>query len=252
MQATTSENRSIDIQELAITIAAKGLNPTILNLDFLKYSGIIPSDWELARQPVLNARAAQLSFKSGVNIVAQPGSVTFSQAFGNQNNPMQVPDVATKYIEKLPNAEYQGVSISPKSLVAFGEESNVVSKYITETLIAPGPWREIGNAPVQANINFVYRLDRCPMTLSINEARLQRPEKPTIPALLFAGSFNYQVTKTSEVERLSEMKEKIQNWQTDMNSFREIVNQRFLGGGESDSVFPSGVINPGIVGPNII
>ena len=34
----------VSVQELVIVIAAKNNNPTILTVDFLKYSGIIPSD----------------------------------------------------------------------------------------------------------------------------------------------------------------------------------------------------------------
>jgi hypothetical protein len=245
--------KTIDIQELAITIAAKGLNPMSLNLDVLKQTGVIPSDWELSRQPVQNPRAVQLSFKSGVNLVAQPGSVTFSQAFNNPNQTMQIADVAMSYLDKFPNVDYQGVSISPKSLIGFGEEENTARKFIAENLLAPGAWREIGTAPMQANLNLVYRLEHCPMTLSINEARVQRPEKTPVSALLFSGSFNYQTNEGAFPERVSQIKDKINNWQRDMKSFREIVNQRFLGQAESEieSVFPSGVINPDIVGPGL-
>jgi hypothetical protein len=245
--------KTIDIQELAITIAAKGLNPMSLNLDILKQTGVIPGDWELNRQPVQNPRVVQLSFKSGVNLVAQPGSVTFSQAFGHANQTVQIPDVAMSYLDKFPNIDYQGVSISPKSLIGFGEEGNLARQFITENLLAPGPWRELGTAPMQANLNLVYRLEHCPMTLSINEARVQRPEKSPIAALLFSGSFNYQTNQGAIPERVSQIKAQINNWQRDMKTFREIVNQRFLGQAESEveSVFPGGVINPDIVGPGL-
>lgn len=43
---------SVDLQELAIVLTAKNHNPSILNPDFLKCSGIIPSEWELSRQPL--------------------------------------------------------------------------------------------------------------------------------------------------------------------------------------------------------
>ncbi|MGH2414087.1 MAG: hypothetical protein ACRDEA_10425, partial [Microcystaceae cyanobacterium] len=58
-----------EIQEIAINISAKNLNPTMLSEDFLKFSGIIPSDWELGKQPVLSPTLAQVSFQNGVSIV---------------------------------------------------------------------------------------------------------------------------------------------------------------------------------------
>ena len=65
-------NKTIEIQELAFVVAAKNYEPSLLNPGFLKYSGIIPSDWELSRQPVFNDRVAQIVFNNGVNIVGEP------------------------------------------------------------------------------------------------------------------------------------------------------------------------------------
>lgn len=42
-----------EIQEIAITLAAKNLNPAMLSEDFLKFSGIVPNEWELSKQPFL-------------------------------------------------------------------------------------------------------------------------------------------------------------------------------------------------------
>ena len=55
-------NKTVQLQELAIVVAAPNHNPTILTVDFLKYSGIVPTDWELASQPISTNRAAQVSF----------------------------------------------------------------------------------------------------------------------------------------------------------------------------------------------
>ena len=43
-----------NIQELAIVVIAKGLNPTSFTPDFLVNSVIIPADWLLAQKPVVN------------------------------------------------------------------------------------------------------------------------------------------------------------------------------------------------------
>jgi hypothetical protein len=66
----------LQIQELAIAIIAKNINPTVLNTDFLKYTGVIPSDWELERSPVYANGVAQIIFSNGLAIVAQPNRIT--------------------------------------------------------------------------------------------------------------------------------------------------------------------------------
>ncbi|MFM6738339.1 MAG: hypothetical protein ACKPJT_23095, partial [Microcystis panniformis] len=80
---TTTDNNSNqslvslrEIQEFSIAITAKSLNPAMLTVDFLKYSGIVPPDWELNSQPVLNPNYAQVNFQNGIGIVAQPRTIT--------------------------------------------------------------------------------------------------------------------------------------------------------------------------------
>lgn len=65
-------SQALFVQEIGISIAAKDLNPSALNPDFLKYSDIIPSDWELARPPVYTNRMVQIVFKNGLSLIAQP------------------------------------------------------------------------------------------------------------------------------------------------------------------------------------
>ncbi|MGK7872625.1 MAG: hypothetical protein AB4426_04730 [Xenococcaceae cyanobacterium] len=227
-----------EIEEIAIAISAKELNPTILTHDFLKFSGIVPKDWELGKQPVLSARLAQLSFQNGVNIVAQPRTISFIETISTKDvEKLKAPEVARKYIEKLPHAEYEGLNISPKSLVPFPQHQDAARRYVTETLLAPGPWQEFGKAPVQAGINLLYQLDRCQLSLSINEANLRQEGKPTIPALLFSSNFNYNFNQYSAHERPRQLGERIDNWKTDLEMFREIIQQWFLK--QQESVFPS-------------
>ncbi len=226
-----------EIQELAITIAAKNLNPTMLSEEFLKFSGVIPQDWEVARQPTLGTNFSQVTFKNGINIVAQPRTITFVEQMGNRNlDELTISQVATQYVTKLPNAEYQTLSISPKSVVPFPGNPDSARQFITTKLLSPGPWQDFGTAPVQAGLNLLYQLENCQLNLSINQAQIQIPDQATIPALLFAGNFNYNVEGATQQERISKLEAGLQAWQADIKAFREIVNQRFLG--EQQTLFP--------------
>jgi hypothetical protein len=62
--------------------AVQNYNPITLTPDSLKYSGIIPTDWELARPPVLSPSMAKIVFQSGVTIAAQTNRIVFSE-FGD-------------------------------------------------------------------------------------------------------------------------------------------------------------------------
>jgi len=237
--ATTvnSPNTTKFIEELSIIIAAQDLTPTMVSQDFLKFSGIIAKEWELSQQPVLNPNFAQLNFTNGVGITAQPRSVSISESLGTkQLSEVEIANVAEKYVEKLPHAEYVGLSISPKILIPFPESPETARQFITGSLLGSGAWKQIGVAPIQAGVNLMYLLERCQLTINISEARLQQAQQPSITAILFSGNFNYNInTEVSPDNRLTQVIEFINNWQSDLQEFRDMINQKFLDSGTEET-----------------
>jgi hypothetical protein len=68
---------SLILQELGIVVAMQQPNPNLVTAEFLQLSGIIPLDWQLARQPVNNDKISQLFFTNGVSISAEPNRIMF-------------------------------------------------------------------------------------------------------------------------------------------------------------------------------
>jgi sulfur relay (sulfurtransferase) DsrF/TusC family protein len=229
---------TLGFEELAIALVANQFSSSILQMDFLKMSGMIPSDWELQKQPVLTASVAQLIFKNGVSLVAQARNVSFTQTIDAKNeNALKIPELVRQFLEKLPNADYQGISINPKIVVAFPQGKESARKYIVEKLLSPGPWTHLGIAPIQAAVNFFYQLERCKLLVNLNEAQIQQPNQQPMSALLFSGSFNYDVASYTVDERLQRLKLYQESWSKDLETFRQIVLNTFLG--QQDSVFTS-------------
>jgi hypothetical protein len=46
---------------------------------------------------------------------------------------------------------------------------------------------------------------------------------------LFSGSFQYEIAGELEGEKLQHLYKLLENWQPDLEAYREIVNKRFLG-----------------------
>lgn len=228
-------NRNLDIQELSIVIAVRNHNPTLLTVDFLKGSGIVPADWELQRPPVLAAGSAQVMFTNGVNIVVNPQAIAFSEPLEtNALENIKIPAIAAKYISTLPNLEYQGVGINPKRFITFGEEDGAY-KYITKTILARGSWQNFGIAPMRAGINLVYTLEGRQLRLSISEAQIKLPNQ-VLPAVAFAGNFHYTVRGESSEERLESVKLAIARWQEDLAAYQHLINNHFQAGVEREEV----------------
>ncbi|MEG4506108.1 hypothetical protein QUA81_20900 [Microcoleus sp. F6_B4] len=227
----TTMTPKVTIQELAISLTAKNHSPTLLNSDFLKYSGIVPVDWELARPPVFSPQISQVAFTNGTNIVAQSNAITFIESLNpNSQETAKIPEIIRKYVEALPRTDYQTLSINPRTFVTFeGGDENAASEFITSNLLAKGTWFEVGKSPVKAAVNLVYSLEQGELNLSVAEAMLQLQDADPTPAVLFSGSFQYEIAGELEGEKLQHLYKLLENWQPDLEAYREIVERRFLG-----------------------
>jgi hypothetical protein len=222
-------NQPLIIQHVAIAIATKNHNPTLLTFDFLKYSDIVPNDWELARQPIVNNQGSQVVFRNGINLVAQQELLSFIEVIGTKDiSEIHIPAIARNYVKALPNVEYQAVGIDIRGYITANQLSGEaeVQKFMN-TLLASAPWQEVGNAPVKAAIQLVFSLDRSQFNLSINEGKLYVNEE-TIPIVLFSGNFSYNIVGNSKQERLQSLQQLIHNWQEDLKVYLEIINNKFL------------------------
>ncbi|MDZ8264628.1 hypothetical protein [Nostoc sp. ChiQUE01b] len=234
-------SQTLITQEFGIIIAAKNHKPTILNPDFLKYTGIVPTEWELARQPIYTQSVSQVAFTNGIAIIAEPTRVMFIEAIENKAvKEISIPEIAKKYVEALPNVEYEAVGINPRGYVAFEKEQDAARLFLTETLLSGGAWQEVGTAPVRATLNLAYTLERGPLYLSINEASLRNPDETSTPIVLFSGSFSYEIISETVLERKNSVHQAVDNWQADLAIYQEIINTKFIGkNSEQNSVVPN-------------
>ncbi|OUL33997.1 hypothetical protein [Nostoc sp. 106C] len=222
-------SQNLITQEFGIIIAAKNHKPTILNPEFLKYSGIVPTEWELARQPISTQNVAQVTFTNGVTIIAEPTRVIFIEAIEEKAiAEIAVADIAKKYVQTLPNVEYEAVGINPRSYITFDQQQDAARLYLASTLLNGGAWQEVGTKPMRATLNLAYTLERCPFYLTVNEAALRNPDETTTPIVLFNGSFSYEVTQENPTERLINLHQIINNWQADLTIYQEIISAKFL------------------------
>jgi hypothetical protein len=213
------------IQELALVIAVKNHDPLMVGEAFLKQTGIIPSEWELAREPYVSQQATQLVFTNGMSIIAEPERVVFSQALADKEiSTITIGEIASKYAAILKKADYQGVGINFRSFIP--QTSHEAAQiYISQHILAPASWQQVGEAPVQANINLNFSLSGRQLTLSINPAAIQFPEQELMPVILFGGNFGYQLDAEDKVAQLTTI---VTKWQTDLTEYQQIISKHFL------------------------
>jgi hypothetical protein len=214
-----------------------------VTLEFLHCSGIVPLEWELARTPICNPQQSQISFRNGIQLIAQSDRLNFIQPYNPQSKDnSEIVQIVQRYIHALPQAGYQSISYFMRGFVfASDPTSNEVEKYIQRTLITPGAWQEIGNQPMQAGLNFVYSLDRKQLYLSLNQVLVHRvADNAPISGLIFSGQFDYP-----PISEIAEIEATLPQWQADITTFQDTVNNAFLQQALSPAIsFPQTAFGP--------
>jgi len=220
---------NLAIQEVSIIIAAKGLSPSMLNPDFLKYSDIVPSDWKYRQKPIFTSTSAQILYESGIRISSQPNRVAFAQEFTSQEQPsVLINDMATKFVEKLPNADYLAVGVNPRGVAPFLGNEQGAHNFLFIKLFAQGSWQKVGQSPPQAAFQVTYFLEKGQLNLAVNAGNLKVQDGNNGSALIFSGNFNYPVQGAIGRERVQNVQDSIQLWQSTMVTFQKLINEHFL------------------------
>ncbi|MFP4298361.1 MAG: hypothetical protein ACLFT0_10925 [Spirulinaceae cyanobacterium] len=235
-------NETLDIQELAMALYAENLPPTLSRLDFLQFSGIIPQDWQTTHDPIERDNLSQIQFINGVNVLAQPRTVKFFEAIAPQSeHNLHVPTLTRCYSQCLPHVVYQALSINPQMVTIL--PTNTLEKarqQFFNQILAPDLSQELMRSPLQVAVNLVYPLERCQLNLNISEVRVTQSDQSQRPAILFSGSFNYEIQGNTASDRLEQLQQALDNWQTDLETFRKLVRRRFPD--RSSSLFPPNIL----------
>jgi hypothetical protein len=231
--------KKINLQELALVIAVKEIDPTLITPEFLKYSQVVPADWEVVGNPIRNFQGSQVTFQNGVSVIAQPQRISFAElAVDKEADTLISARLAVKLVDVLPSLNYVGVGINLRGYIDFGSDTRQARDFMFQNLLAPGAWKQLGNAPVQAGMNLGYTFDDRRLNLTINEATLQTPEGQTSAIALFNGNFDYDVATTvAPAAHTQRIKQIVSNWQQDLKLYKEVIGQFML----TDSVisFPA-------------
>lgn len=226
----------IEPQELTLAIAVQNYNPITLTPDFLKYSGIVPTDWELAQPPVLSPSTAKIVFQSGVTIAAQINRIVFSERLEELVvAEISIAAIARKFVQSLSQVAYQGVVTGFRGHVAFPSEPSTAAHDYLLNLLAAGQWRSV--APMQPVLQLTYRLQDAQLSLEISEAGLRVKEEPATvtPVVIFTGNFLRNLPETEKINSLIQI---LNDWQQDLATYQELINHQFLGEENESNVIP--------------
>ena len=230
----------LQLQELNFTLFTEKFNLAILNLNALQRVGAIKPNWQLAEEPIFQNNGIKLVFTNKVRIIAQPDRLIFAETVGNKRlQDTRLAETVINHVQGFPEIKYLALSLNPGGYASFPTSSEA-SKYLSEGLLASTPWGNFQGQPINAvglKLAYVYKSGN--FYLDINQANLDISGRE-IPAVWFAGSFNYQLLGNNSEKKLINLNNLLQNWRVDIENYQNYVNNELL----AVSVIPSMSVFP--------
>jgi hypothetical protein len=221
-KTSTPVNLSLNLIELSTVLIIPNFNPHSINLDFLKYNEIIPHDWQLAENPIINNLQLQFSFTNKVKINAESNRIIFSEVLDKQEQP-KIASITCQLIQKLNQADYLALGFNTNHLAIFNTNQDLARRYITEKWLKPGSWYKVSKTPVRASINYFYTLEECQLNLTVSEATFQIHEQSVQPAILFTSNFHYELPGETILEKQQHLLEILKNEDLILKKNKQII-----------------------------
>ena len=221
----------LQIQELSFILFVKDLNPAIIHPAILQYLGILPAQWELVENPAHSDREVKLVFTNKVSLMIQPNRIVFAETIGEKElRDVQIIQIITAYLQTFSNIEYQAISINPSGYIACDSVAKA-NEYMTQNLLSSSYWRLLENQDINGvQLRLAYPYKSGNFYLDIYQANIELFNQ-VIPAIWFAGNFNYQLSGNNSQQKLENLETLIQQWKIDVNTFRDFIGQKFLASG---------------------
>lgn len=210
----------------SVVVLAENNNPTILNPDFLIRTKIVPSDWALNEPPLTTPAFSRINYSTGVLFTVDPERFTVQDsAPGGEFFP--VPEIAVKYIEKIPHVKYHSLGINFEKALMFPKVKSA-SEFQKLRFLKNGPW-EMGGDLSDFATKFIYSFSdsQCNITFS-SPVILKLPQYEGKPkdGLIISANFHRDFKKIKDhEERNKNIIEYIVRWEKDKSIFESITDK---------------------------
>ena len=217
------DDRNVDLIEFSVVLVATSNNPSILNPDFLHYNGIVDANRQV-QEPCISTHAySQVTFKGGLAVKADPDRVIFEQREDKlAMEDIICPEMAKRYLEKVPHVPYRAVGINPKGYRPSGGEA---ADRVADSLIDRGAWMSFKDLTPEIQLKAIYQYTGRTILLDIAEAKKKGTDGNQISGMLFQANFHRDITETTPRERIVRLLSIIDSWREDLSDFQLLVKK---------------------------
>ncbi|MCY3846313.1 MAG: hypothetical protein OXH69_22540 [Acidobacteria bacterium] len=212
-----------DLVELSVVLVATSNNPSIINPDFLTANEIVDKQRELQEDPVTTSVFAQVVYKGGLIVRADPERVMFVQsASGTSLNNVICPRTAEAYARAVPHVPYRAVGINPKLHVCLTDADRAK---VATALDGRGAWWSYKDSEPEVQLKAIYPFSSRRIIVDVLGATRRQPDGQPSPGLLFQGNVHRDLQQTNSQGRVEALVAIVGNWESDVLDCRALADK---------------------------
>lgn len=210
----------LDLLEATVVLVGNANNPTILNQDFLTLNGIVDSQDELQEPVIVTPAFAQISYRGGLRVTADPQRIVFSQSGDSLlEGDVRVPAMALAYVRCVPHVRYQAIGLN--FTVHGCTDAEIAPSVFEQVTDHPRRWMFCGREPT-VQFKAIYGLEDCQLSVEVSD--LDGFKRAT----RFHGNFHRQLEPDIHpTARISRIKGTVDAWDSDLRRMRDFVAMFF-------------------------
>jgi len=212
----------MEIRKLNVSVVVLAMehNPTILHPSFLESEGIVPKGWQLAEPPICTPPLSVVKYKNGINFSVESRKFQVAQSPPpDKLEDSQAPELAIKYVEKLPYVRYTAIGINMAALIKDPEpEKTLISKFLVAENCS------VSSLNLEsASFRFVYRMEKGRLNLTCEPGSI---ESDQLNGIVVNANYHTDCSGTNPVQELREI---VLKFPDRCNHFEETVLKELFG-----------------------
>ena len=225
-KAEGGRQSSVELVQLSVVLIADHVDPSMINPDFLRLNGIVNHDLQTGQPPVSTPVFSQVAFEDGFTVTAQTDRVEFVQRGETLTEDAASPNVARRFLEKIPYPAYKAIGINPVGTKPL--DPGYVSG-VADALIERGAWMAFGDVSPMVSLKATYLYDNRKITMDVQDAKRRDADGSEQPGLLFVANIHRDVSETDQGRRIASLMSILSAWKDDLSDFNNLVAKFNLG-----------------------
>jgi hypothetical protein len=200
-----------------------------LSSESLRQMKIFPLSWKTDREDTGPRCLSGISFENGVSFFANESTLRFSEPPSKKSLiGIRVPKMVRAYVAGMPDLEYELVNIQ---IMGHFRETKKEDRLFIIKSIKQSLWNTLGNL-TDVELKLEYLFDDCLCELSVKRMWFGKEDEPSVEVITCFAEFQHPIEGKSTKKRLASINSVLDNINTDLNHYQEIV-ARLVNGKEN-------------------